>query len=31
MVGLLCFVFTILASPSKSKILLEAENTALRH
>jgi hypothetical protein len=31
MVGLLCFVFTILASPFKSKILLEAENTALRH
>jgi hypothetical protein len=31
MVRLLCFVFAILASPFKSKIRLEAENTALRH
>ena len=31
MVALLCFVFSILASPFKSKIRLEAENTALRH
>jgi hypothetical protein len=31
MVALLCLVFAILASPLKSKIRLEAENTALRH
>jgi transposase InsO family protein len=31
MVALLCFMFAILASPFKSKIRLEAENTALRH
>ena len=31
MVALICFVFAILASPFKSKIRLEAENTALRH
>lgn len=31
MVALLCFVFAVLASPFKSKIRLEAENTALRH
>src|SRR5712672_2569361 len=31
MIGLLCFVLTILASPFKSKLRLEAENAVLRH
>jgi hypothetical protein len=31
MIGLLCFVVAVLASPLKSKIRLEAENAALRH
>jgi hypothetical protein len=31
MIGLLCFVLAVLASPLKSKSLLEAENAALRH
>jgi hypothetical protein len=31
MVGLLCFVLAVLASPFKSKLRLEAENTVLRH
>ena len=31
MIGLLCFVLTVLASPFKSKIRLEAENATLRH
>ena len=31
MIALLCFVFTVLASPFKSKSRLEAENAALRH
>src|SRR6185437_7071897 len=31
MIGLLWFVVAVLASPSKSKIRLEAENAALRH
>jgi hypothetical protein len=31
MLALLCFGFAILALPFKSKIQLEAENTALRH
>src|SRR5258706_343791 len=31
MIGLLCFVLAILASPFKSKLGLEAENTVLRH
>ncbi len=31
MIGLLCFVLAILASPFKSKLLLEAENAVLRH
>ena len=31
MIGLLCFVLAALASLSKSKIRLEAENAALRH
>ena len=31
MVALLCFMVAILSSPFKSKIRLEAENTALRH
>jgi hypothetical protein len=30
-IGLLCFVLTVLASPLKSKSRLEAENAALRH
>ena len=30
MIGLLCFVVAVLASPFKSKIRLEAENAALR-
>src|ERR1017187_1032335 len=31
MIGLLCFVLAVLASPFKSKMWLEAENAALRH
>jgi hypothetical protein len=31
MIGLLCFVLTVLASAFKSKSRLEAENAALRH
>src|ERR1700692_3253103 len=31
MIGLLCFVLAVLASPFKSKLRLEAENTGLRH
>jgi hypothetical protein len=31
MIGLLCFVLTVLAAPLKSKSRLEAENAALRH
>src|SRR5215475_5797293 len=31
MIGLLCFVLAVLASPFKSKARLEAENAALRH
>src|SRR3981081_833950 len=31
MIGLLCFVVAVLASPFKSKIRREAENAALRH
>src|SRR5713101_4827132 len=31
MIGLLCFILAILASPFKSKTRLEAENAALRH
>src|SRR5258708_159066 len=31
MIGLLCFVLAILASPFKSKLHLEAENAVLRH
>src|SRR6476660_8808062 len=31
MIGLLCFVVAVLASPFKSKIRLEAENAVLRH
>src|SRR6202165_1696976 len=31
MIGLLCFVLAILASPFKSKLRLEAENALLRH
>src|SRR3982074_3169912 len=31
MIGLLCFVVAVLASPFKSKIQLEAENATLRH
>jgi hypothetical protein len=31
MIGLLCFVLEILASPFKSKIRLAAENAVLRH
>ena len=30
MIGLLCFVLAVLASPFKSKLRLEAENAALR-
>jgi hypothetical protein len=30
MIGLLCFVVAVLASPFKSKIRFEAENAALR-
>jgi transposase InsO family protein len=31
MIGLLCFLLAVLASPTKSKIRLEAENAVLRH
>jgi transposase InsO family protein len=31
MIGLFCFVLTVLASPFKSKLRLEAENAVLRH
>jgi hypothetical protein len=31
MIGLLCFVLAMLASPFKSKSRLEAENAVLRH
>src|SRR5258707_9054593 len=31
MIGLLCFVLAVLASPFKSKLRLEAENTMRRH
>jgi hypothetical protein len=31
MIGLLYFVLAVLASPSKSKLRLEAENVVLRH
>jgi hypothetical protein len=31
MIGLLCFVLAVLASPFKPKIRLEAENATLRH
>jgi hypothetical protein len=31
MIGLLCFVVAVLASPFKSKIRLEADNATLRH
>jgi transposase InsO family protein len=31
MIGLLCFILAVLASPFKSKIRLEAENATLRH
>src|SRR5712672_1840000 len=31
MIGLLCFVVAVLASPFKSKLRLEAENATLRH
>jgi len=31
MVALICFVLTVLASPFKSNIRLEAENAVLRH
>jgi hypothetical protein len=31
MIGLLCFVQTMVASPIKSKMRLEAENAVLRH
>src|ERR1700726_228771 len=31
MIGLFCFVLTVLASPFKSKSRLEAENAVLRH
>lgn len=31
MIGLLCFVLVVLASPFKSKLRLEAENAMLRH
>jgi hypothetical protein len=31
MIGLLCFVLAVLASPFKSKLRLEAENAAHRH
>ena len=31
MIGLLCFVLAVMASPFKSKLRLEAENAVLRH
>jgi hypothetical protein len=31
MIGLFCFLLAVLASPCKSKLRLEAENTVLRH
>jgi hypothetical protein len=31
MIGLLCLVLTVLASPFKSKLRLQAENAVLRH
>jgi hypothetical protein len=31
MIGLLCFVLAVLASPFKSKLRLEAESAVLRH
>jgi type II secretory pathway pseudopilin PulG len=31
MIGLLCFVLAVLASPFKSNVRLEAENAVLRH
>src|SRR5258708_26301641 len=31
MIGLLCFALSVLASPFKSKLRLEAENAVLRH
>src|ERR1700751_1137607 len=31
MIGLLCFVLAVLASPFRSKVRLEAENAVLRH
>jgi len=31
MIGVLCFVLTVLASPFKSKLRLQAENAVLRH
>ena len=31
MIGLLCFVLAVLASPFKSKLRLEAENAVRRH
>jgi hypothetical protein len=31
MIGLLCFVLAVLASPFKSKLRLDAENAVLRH
>jgi hypothetical protein len=31
MIGVLCFVLSVLASPFKSKLRLEAENAVLRH
>jgi hypothetical protein len=31
MIGLLCFVLTVLALPYKSQLRLEAENAVLRH
>src|ERR1700732_2181594 len=31
MIGLMCFILAVLASPCESKVRLEAENAALRH
>ena len=31
MIGLVCFVLTVLGSPFKPKLRLEAENAVLRH
>src|SRR3979490_388944 len=31
MIGLLCFILAVLASPFRSKLRLEAENAVLRH